>query len=111
MWKYTIILALTWKMFLRSGQAFGFPPGISDGPYRAPSSPPDTPEPTNNKPFSASDLVRRWVSWYSELPPSIIISPFSNKGSNWEIKSSTALPAEKYQYYIYILIQWKCLNF
>lgn len=41
------------------GQAFGFPPGINDGPYRAPSSPPDTPEPTNNKPFWASVLVRR----------------------------------------------------
>lgn len=64
------------------GQAFGFPPGINDGPYRAPSSPPDTPEPTNNKPFWASVLVRRCVSWYSEFPPSIIISPSSNSGSS-----------------------------
>lgn len=69
-------------MSLICGQAFGFPPGINDGPYRAPSSPPDTPEPTNNKPFWASALVRRWVSWYSELPPSIIISPSSKKGSS-----------------------------
>lgn len=82
-------------MFLIFGQALKFPPGINDGPYLAPSSPPDTPEPTNNKPFWASDLVLRCVSWYSELPPSIIISPSSNKGSSWEIKSSTALPAKK----------------
>lgn len=69
-------------MFLRYGQAFIFPPGINDGPYRAPSSPPETPEPTNSKPFLANVLVRRWVSWYSEFPPSIIISPSSSKGSN-----------------------------
>lgn len=52
-------LKLTWKMLLICGQAFGFPPGINDGPYRAPSSPPDTPEPMNNKPFGASALHRR----------------------------------------------------
>ena len=36
----------TWNISFMNGQAAEFPPGISDGPYLAPSSPPDTPEPT-----------------------------------------------------------------
>jgi len=42
--------------------ASGLPPGMSDGPNRAPSSPPDTPEPTNSRPFSVSARSRRIVS-------------------------------------------------
>lgn len=32
------------------------PPGMSEGPYLAPSSPPDTPEPTKSNPFSVNAL-------------------------------------------------------
>lgn len=32
---------------------------LSDGPCRAPSSPPETPEPTNKKPLPSSSFVRR----------------------------------------------------
>lgn len=48
------------------GGAFGthqaslFPPGISDGPYRAPSSPPLTPLPTNKIPLA----LRSWHRLY-----------------------------------------------
>lgn len=64
------------------GHASELPPGINEGPYLAPSSPPETPVPTNKIFFSFSSLVRRLVSKYSELPPSIIISPGSSKGTN-----------------------------
>ena len=37
---------LTWNISLINGQAAELPPGINDGPYRAPSSPPETPDPT-----------------------------------------------------------------
>lgn len=76
-----------------AGQAAGLPPGMREGPWRAPSSPPDTPEPTNNKPFSAHSSTRLAVSLYSELPPSIMMSPRSRRGANLSMKSSTALPA------------------
>lgn len=89
------------------------PPGIIDGPYLAPSSPPETPLPTKCIFFSANKLHLRWVSLYSELPPSIMISPGSKRPTflivfaewiyfwvkylflftNWFMKSSTALPA------------------
>ena len=40
------LAATAWKIGLMWGQAAGEPPGISDGPCRAPSSPPETPLPT-----------------------------------------------------------------
>jgi hypothetical protein len=55
------------------------PPGIMDGPYLAPSSPPETPVPIKNKLFSFNRLHLLFVSLYSELPPSIIISPGSKR--------------------------------
>ena len=39
-------------------QALSDPPGMRDGPYRAPSSPPLTPLPTNNRPLDSSSLQR-----------------------------------------------------
>ena len=58
-----------------TNHAFGEPPGIRDGPYLAPSSPPETPDPTNKR-FLASNISHRLIeSVYSEFPPSIIISP------------------------------------
>merc|ERR1719430_2925483 len=43
---------IAWKIGLIAGQAAGLPPGIREGPYLAPSSPPDTPDPTKRIPFS-----------------------------------------------------------
>lgn len=42
--------------------AAGDPPGMIEGPYRAPSSPPDTPDPTNSNPLDSKSLQRRIVS-------------------------------------------------
>lgn len=41
-------------------QASLAPPGMSEGPYLAPSSPPLTPLPTNKMPFACSSLQRLW---------------------------------------------------
>ncbi len=64
---YIIQKLLTWKMSLMCGQASGFPPGMSDGPYLAPSSPPETPDPTNRIPFFFRSRQRRVVSWNIRL--------------------------------------------
>ena len=44
----------------RDYQAFSLPPGISEGPVRAPSSPPDTPVPMKSRPFSSNSATRRY---------------------------------------------------
>ena len=64
-----------------------------DGPFRAPSSPPETPVPINRIPFAASAFVRRVESLNSELPPSITMSPVSRCGVIWSIIWSTVSPA------------------
>ena len=76
-----------------ASQAAAAPPGISDGPLRAPSSPPDTPQPTNRMPVSRSAASRRRVSGYHELPPSTSTSPASSSGRSRSIISSTGAPA------------------
>jgi hypothetical protein len=38
------------------------------------------------------------VSWYSEFPPSMMMSPWSNSGTSLLMKSSTAWPAESRQH-------------
>ena len=83
----------TWNISLMWGQAEAWPPGMRLGPYLAPSSPPDTPEPTYRIPFFSNSLHLRVVSWCSEFPPSMIMSPLLNKGINFWMKSSTAWPA------------------
>lgn len=84
---------ITWNISFISGHASLCPPGISEGPYRAPSSPPLTPEPTKRKPCFFKSSQRRVVSWYSEFPPSMIKSPGDRSGVSCLIKSSTADPA------------------
>ena len=64
-----------------SGHAAALPPGIRDGPFRAPSSPPETPIPIYKIPFASTCFIRRSVSAKLELPPSIITSPSSKIGS------------------------------
>ena len=76
-----------------SGQASGEPPGMSAGPSKAPSSPPLTPAPTYKMPESCSAAMRRWVSVYSVLPPSMSTSPADNKGRSCASTWSTAAPA------------------
>src|ERR1700733_11915453 len=68
---------MDWRTSFTYGHASSFPPGMMDGPYRAPSSPPDTPVPTNRKPFPARYLARRLESGKWEFPPSMMMSPGS----------------------------------
>ena len=76
-----------------SFQASIEPPGISDGPKRAPSSPPETPEPINCNPRSVRAFSLRMVSSHLALPPSMIISSLSSNGIRASITASVALPA------------------
>jgi hypothetical protein len=69
------------------------PPGMSDGPKRAPSSPPDTPEPMKRRPFSRRAFSRRMVSVQSALPPSMMMSPCSKTAARPSITASVGLPA------------------
>ena len=85
--------AIAFKTFLILGHASGFPPGIIDGPFSAPSSPPEIPQPTKSMPDFESSETLRWVSWKSEFPPSITMSPFARCGRSWLTISSTASPA------------------
>ncbi len=85
--------AMAWKIGLTSGQAASLPPGIMLGPFRAPSSPPETPVPTYSSPFDSTYLVRRSVSLKSVLPPSMITSPGCKSGMSFSMNSSTAGPA------------------
>mmetsp|Transcript_7781 Transcript_7781/g.31216 ORF Transcript_7781/g.31216 Transcript_7781/m.31216 type:complete len:224 (+) Transcript_7781:1855-2526(+) len=69
------------------------PPGIMDGPLRAPSSPPLTPMPTYSNPFSAASFDRRSVFSYHSFPPSMMQSPGSRNCDNPAIVASTGAPA------------------
>mmetsp|Transcript_19856 Transcript_19856/g.59972 ORF Transcript_19856/g.59972 Transcript_19856/m.59972 type:complete len:200 (+) Transcript_19856:1212-1811(+) len=69
------------------------PPGIIDGPLRAPSSPPDTPMPMYRMPFSATFLARRSVFSYHSLPPSMMQSPSSRCSIKRSMVASTGFPA------------------
>ena len=69
------------------------PPGMIDGPVRAPSSPPETPVPMKRRPCASTWAVRRIVSEKSELPPSMRMSPGSVCGSTASMNWSTGAPA------------------
>ncbi len=88
-----ILAAMAWKMGLTCSQAAGLPPGMIEGPWRAPSSPPDTPVPMYSMPLLSACLVRRMVSSKLLLPPSMMMSPASRCGSRDSMNSSTAEPA------------------
>lgn len=53
-----------------------------------------TPIPTYSIPVGANFSHHFCVSTNCEFPPSIIMSPFSNSGTNFLTNSSTAKPAE-----------------
>ena len=64
-----------------------------EGPWRAPSSPPEMPVPIKKIPRSLRNFSRRSVSEKWLLPPSMTISPLSRKRMSWSINSSTGAPA------------------
>ena len=66
---------------------------MSDGPKRAPSSPPDTPLPMKRSPLSLYAFSRLIVSVHSEFPPSITMSPFSRSGVRLSMTASVPFPA------------------
>ena len=80
-------------MSLTRDHALGLPPGMIEGPLRAPSSPPETPVPIYKRPFSSRYFVRRIVSIKKEFPPSMMQSPEEHRGTSWSIASSTGWPA------------------
>eukprot|EP00732_Lithocolla_globosa_P004465 Lithocolla_globosa_v1_NODE_4130_length_1504_cov_17.396135.p2 type:complete len:129 gc:universal NODE_4130_length_1504_cov_17.396135:988-1374(+) len=84
---------MAWKIGLTCSHASFVPPGMIEGPCRAPSSPPETPEPTKCKPCSEQRFSRRIVSGKWVLPPSIRMSPFSSLGMRRSMVASTAAPA------------------
>mmetsp|Transcript_11498 Transcript_11498/g.47828 ORF Transcript_11498/g.47828 Transcript_11498/m.47828 type:complete len:213 (-) Transcript_11498:214-852(-) len=97
MWKTQGPSSTCAAIFLRIGatdaHASSGPPGISDGPNLAPSSPPLTPIPIYMIPFFDSDSERRSVFSNHSFPPSMIMSPSSNKGTSASIVASTGAPA------------------
>ena len=48
------LAAMAWKIGPTAGQAFADPPGMMDGPRRAPSSPPETPVPMKRRPLDST---------------------------------------------------------
>lgn len=69
------------------------PPGMIDGPFNAPSSPPEIPAPTKCKPRSRIAFSRRMVSVYNALPPSMMMSPGSMASASSLMTASVASPA------------------
>src|SRR4051812_44055266 len=81
------------QMGLRRAQALRSPPGMSDGPKRAPSSPPETPEPKNVS-LPRYFCSRAMVSVHRLLPPSTTMSSASMPASMSDSQTaSTAGPA------------------
>ena len=74
-------------------QASTEPPGMIEGPLRAPSSPPEMPAPTKLMPVSRTAFSRRMVSVNSELPPSMMMSPGSKTFTSSSMTASVPLPA------------------
>ena len=72
-----VLAQMAWKISFTRGHAAGLPPGMIDGPLRAPSSPPLTPVPMYNSPLLSTYFTRRMVSGKWELPPSMMRSPGS----------------------------------
>ena len=69
------------------------PPGMIEGPSRAPSSPPEMPAPTKLMPVSRTAFSRRIVSVNRALPPSTMMSPGSNTSTSASMTASVGRPA------------------
>ena len=64
-----------------------------DGPFSAPSSPPEMPAPTKLMPVSRTAFSRRIVSVKSALPPSTMMSPGSKTSTSSSMTASVGPPA------------------
>ncbi len=64
-----------------------------DGPFRAPSSPPEMPAPTKWIPVGLIRFSRAIVSWKLALPPSTMMSPGSKRSTSSSITASVPAPA------------------
>ena len=64
-----------------------------DGPFSAPSSPPEMPVPTKLMPVSRTAFSRRIVSVKRALPPSTMMSPGSKTSTSESITASVGPPA------------------
>ena len=87
------LAAIAFHIGLRCCHACFVPPGMSDGPKRAPSSPPDTPDPTKCIFLVASWFSRRMVSSQRLFPPSMTMSSLSSRGRSCAMTASTGPPA------------------
>ena len=87
------LAAMAFQIGSNCDHASRSPPGIKDGPKRAPSSPPDTPEPMKRRPLAVRFFSRRIVSPQFALPPSMMMSPSSKRGIRPSITLSVAQPA------------------
>jgi hypothetical protein len=85
--------AIEVRIGARRAHACSEPPGMIDGPLRAPSSPPETLQPTKYKPCSASAASRRQVSAKWALPQSTTMSPAPSNGASSSITAPVAGPA------------------
>ena len=85
--------AMDSKIGLSVFQDSALPPGIIEGPSRAPSSPPDTPQPTKCSPRALIAFSRRIVSGKCALPASTMMSPGSIRSASWSIIASVGSPA------------------
>src|SRR6476469_2066984 len=85
------------EIFSRIGPSDSYdlaePPGMIDGPFSAPSSPPETPQPTKWMPFSCNAACLRRVSSNLAFPPSMMMSPGSTSAANSSITASVGPPA------------------
>jgi hypothetical protein len=85
--------AIEARMGPRVSYASFEPPGMIDGPFSAPSSPPEMPAPTKFRPRSLRAASRLRVSWKFALPPSTMMSPSSKRSASWSMTASVPFPA------------------
>ena len=69
------------------------PPGMIEGPFSAPSSPPEMPAPTKLMPVSRTAFSRRMVSVNRALPPSTMMSPGSKTSTSASMTDPSVPPA------------------
>ncbi len=87
------IAAIDFRIGPRVTQDSSEPPGMIEGPRRAPSSPPEMPAPTKLMPVSRTAFSRRIVSVNRALPPSTMMSPGSNTSTSESMTASVGRPA------------------
>ena len=89
----SVLAAMASRIGATCWYAWRSPAGMSDGPRRAPSSPPETPMPKKWTMRSRQMSSRRMVSLKWELPPSMTMSPGARYGMIFCSVWSTGSPA------------------